>query len=510
MKNYTELKLGSDIVGFASDIYENEINLTEEAVFDLVSAFVPFLEEHSGKKATELTVSVGHDSRTTFEKLKAKVIEALVSAGVRVIDCGLATTPAMFAATKTLNCDGAIMITAGEHPADRNGLKFLLPTGGIDSEDIVKIISLANESKHCERAEGTVEIRDFTDEYAHILIETVCGELGVEENSQPLKGLKIVVDASNGAGGFFADKVLAPLGADVSCSINLEPDGAFPNHIPNPENEYAVACISDAVINASADFGIVFDADADTVGCFDSDGVAINRNRLAAVASAIALEGCSGATVVTDGDSSNGLKDFVENDLNGKLVRFKRGYKNVIGEALRLAMDGQNVCLAVDSTGHVAFKDNGFFDDGTFLAVKIIIAIAKLKREGKSLFDLIAKLKMPLDSKEFRINIGVDEFNIYGELVIEGVQRWCEAKADEDGYILDGEALDGIRVGVDDGWFALKLSNHEPALIFNLESDSKGGVRNILQKIAPFLYNCRFLDTSALIEYLETPEESEE
>ena len=128
MKNYSELKSGSDVRGFASDIFENEINLTDEAVYDISAAFIPFLAKKAGKAANELKVAVGHDSRITADRIKAKVIEALLDAGVTAVDCGLSSTPAMFMTTVLAECDGAVQITASHHPADRNGLKFFLKT----------------------------------------------------------------------------------------------------------------------------------------------------------------------------------------------------------------------------------------------------------------------------------------------------------------------------------------------------------------------------------------------
>lgn len=505
MKDYSELKIGSDVQGVASDILENQINLTDEAVFDIVAAFVPFLENRLGKKATELAVAVGHDNRITAEKIKEKVIEALVSSGVRVLDCGLSSTPAIFSTTKSLECDGAIEITAGHQPADRNGFKFFTASGAVDSDDVIEILNNAAEGKRSENAEGSVEKLDFMSEYVNTLREGICREAGVENNDKPLDGLSIVVDASNGVAGFYAE-MLSTLGANVSDSINLEPDGAFPNHAPDPESDLAIASISDAVINSNADFGLCFNADADRVVLIDSDGVVLSGNRLIALVSVIALENNVGATVVTDSVTSKGVKDFIES-LGGKQYRFKTGHKNVINEAVRLNGEGNDVGVAVDSMGHVAFKANRFFDDGTYLASKIIAKIARLKSEGKTLFDAINDLKAPLDAKDFRIGIGVDEYDIYGELVVEGVERWCEAMAETDGYEIDRENLDGVRVSVADGWFMVKMSAHEPTLLFKVESDQKGGVKSILGKIAPFFYNCRFLNCQALIEYIENPEE---
>ncbi len=508
MKNYIELKSGSDVRGYASDIFGNEVNLTDEAVFDITAAFVPFLAKKVGKNADELTVSVGHDSRITAEKIKAQVIKALTAAGVKVVDCGLSSTPAMFMTTVHAGCDGAVQITASHHPADRNGLKFFLPTGGLDPADIKEIVVDAENGVTASKGEGSVVTRDFMTEYSAILRKLICDELGVKEEDKPLKNYHIVVDAGNGAGGFYADKVLAPLGADTTGSVYLDPDGMFPNHIPNPENALAMASISDAVINSNADLGVIFDTDVDRAGCVDPDGVEINRNRLVALAAAIALENEPGSTVVTDSVTSAGLKEFIEKDLGGKHHRFKRGYKNVINEAIRLCEEDINAPLAIETSGHAALKENYFLDDGAYLVTKIIIKMAKLGREGKSISDLTASLKTPKDEKELRFNILVEEFHSYGECVIEGLQRWCEAKADE-GYIIADDNREGIRVSVDDGWFLLRLSVHDPVMPMNVESDSEGGVKKILEKISEFFFNCRFLDTEALRQYLNEENEAE-
>lgn len=106
---------------------------------------------------------------------------------------------------------------------------------------------------------------------------------------KPLAGKKIIVDAGNGAGGFYVDKVLVPLGADTEGSRFLEPDGNFPNHIPNPENERAMEAICEQVKKSGADLGIIFDTDVDRAGAVDDTGAEINRNRLIALVSAILL-----------------------------------------------------------------------------------------------------------------------------------------------------------------------------------------------------------------------------
>ena len=122
------------------------------------------------------------------------------------------------------------------------------------------------------------------------------------------------MDAGNGAGGFYAQKVLAVLGADISGSQFLQPDGRFPNHIPNPEDKQAMKSACDATVRAGADMGVIFDTDVDRAGCVDSNGREINRNRLIALASVIALEENEGGTIVTDSITSSGLKIFIERE----------------------------------------------------------------------------------------------------------------------------------------------------------------------------------------------------
>lgn len=152
--------------------------------------------------------------------------------------------------------------------------------------------------------------------------------------------------AGNGAGGFYASQVLKPLGADVSGSQFLEPDGRFPNHIPNPENEDAMASVCSAVLEAKADLGIIFDTDVDRAGCVDAAGREINRNRLVALASAIVLEQYPGGTVVTDSITSDGLKVFIERCPRGTLPlqtrlpqRDRRGHPPESGGCLCTARD---------------------------------------------------------------------------------------------------------------------------------------------------------------------------
>ena len=391
--------------------------------------------------------------------------------------------------TVDLGCDGALQITASHHPFNRNGLKFFTREGGLEGSDIEEILEYAqNGESPAENSCGKIRKVDYMTDYAKGLCKKIKEEVNAEDYEHPLKGFKIVVDAGNGAGGFYADKVLSVLGADTTGSRYLEPDGMFPNHIPNPEDATAMASICEAVKEANADLGVIFDTDVDRGGAVDSKGNEINRNRLVAVAAAIALEGNEGGTVVTDSITSSGLKEFIENTLGGQHYRYRRGYKNVIDKALELNAQGINCPLAIETSGHAAMKENYFLDDGAYLCTKIIIKAAQLRKEGKELDELTAALKEPVESKEVRFKILESDFRACGEKIINDLTAYAMA---QNGWNVANDNREGIRVSFDkdngDGWFLLRLSVHDPIMPLNIESDSVGGVDIIYNKLNEFL-----------------------
>ncbi|MBQ5565278.1 MAG: phosphomannomutase/phosphoglucomutase [Clostridia bacterium] len=492
-EKWSQLKSGTDIRGVATEGVEGEhVNLTGEACEAIVSAFALWLSDKVGKDCGELTVSVGRDSRISGPYIAEIVTNTLSKYGVKVLNCGLASTPSMFMTTIDLECDGAVQITASHHPFNRNGLKFFTREGGLESEDITALLTLAQESRVPEyKTSGKIEDIDYMTDYSARLRDIIKTEVNAEDYEHPLKGFKIVVDAGNGAGGFYAEKVLAPLGADTNGSRYLDPDGMFPNHVPNPENAEAMKSICEAVLESKADLGVIFDTDVDRGGAVDSSGNEINRNRLVAVASAIALEGNEGGTIVTDSITSDGLKEFIEKTLGGKHHRFKRGYKNVINEAIRLNSEGINCPLAIETSGHAAMRENYFLDDGAYLCTKIIIKMAKLKQEGKTLEEYVSQLKEAKEEKEVRYKITEHDFRTYGESVIEKLNEYALT---QEGWTLADDSREGVRVSLDkahgNGWFLLRLSVHDPIMPLNIESNDEGGVAVILEQVNKFISDC--------------------
>ena len=498
--DYQKLRNGSDIRGVALDGIEGQpITLTEDVCRNIGRGFALWIMKKSGK-SENIRVSVGRDSRLSGEKLSGWLCSAMAKEGIKVTDFGMASTPAMFMSTITegYDFDGSVMITASHLPFNRNGFKFFTAAGGLEGADIKEILAYAESDAKTGLCGGEILAGEFMDTYSKILADKIRSATGLEK---PLEGFKIVVDAGNGAGGFYVDKVLAPLGADTRGSRFLEPDGSFPNHIPNPENKEAMESITEAVREVGADFGIIFDTDVDRAGAVLSDGSELNRNRIIAMLSAILLREHPGTTIVTDSITSTGLAKFIE-EKGGVHHRFKRGYRNVINESIRLNNEGKDSQLAIETSGHGAFKENYFLDDGAYIVTKLLIELARGKSEGYTLESLIASLEEPAESVEFRMNILLDDFKAYGQSVIDELTAYAEKK---DGWSLAPSNFEGVRVNLDEnhgnGWFLLRLSLHDPLLPLNIESNEVGGAKKIAKELSEFIASYDKLDKAALIDF---------
>ncbi len=498
--NWQSYKSGTDIRGVAVETEKATVTLTDTVIEQITAGFLLWLSQKSQKAVNELCIALGHDSRISAERISNAVIRSAKKYGCHVLFCGLSSTPSMFMINLDRPVDGAVQITASHHPYHLNGLKFFTRDGGLKGEDISSILGFCeNNQSPVETNDGKLETINYLQDYAAFLRNEIAEGVGISEDKFPLQGLHIVVDAGNGAGGFYANQVLAPLGADVSGSVFLEPDGYFPNHIPNPEDKDAMASIQKAVLDNHADFGVIFDTDVDRAGCVDANGVEINRNRLVALASVLALEDCPGGVVVTDSVTSDGLKIFIEQVLRGEHYRYKRGYRNVIDKAIELCHQGKIAPLAIETSGHCAFKDNYFLDDGAYLINRIIIKLVQLRKQGSSLSQLLANLQEPIESMELRFNIKGEDFRTYGQSVLEKLEKFALSA---DGFTLASDNREGIRICADkqhgDGWLLLRLSVHDPVMPLNVESNQTGGCCRILQQVSGLLRSCPRLDCSVL------------
>ena len=313
----------------------------------------------------------------------------------------------------------------------------------------------------------------------------------------------MAVDAGNGAGGFYAD-MLASLGAKTDGSQFLEPDGRFPNHIPNPEDEAAMAAISAAVKRSGANLGVIFDTDCDRAAIVDHTGREINRNRLIALISAILLKQTPGATIVTDSVTSSGLAEFIAAN-GGVHYRFKRGYRNVIDEAIRLNETGVECPLAIETSGHAALKENHFLDDGMYLVTVLIVEAMRLRREGRELSSLLDGLREPMESTELRLGTLGDDRFAAADGVFDRINAYAANNSD---WHIAPDNREGIRVSFDlnggkqNGWLLIRLSVHDPVMPLNIESDVKGGVQQMAKALYDVLKDADNIELKNLKDFI--------
>ena len=552
--------------------------LTTDAAFWVGVGFGEYLRKINPIASAALAVGIGRDSRESGAELTLWLAGGLEAVGVTACDLGLSTTPAMYlSCVSSEKCTsdshgdpiwpfaGAISLTASHLPSKWNGFKFFTPDmpTNIGEDGIQAII----DSCALEKFDSLIPFpsdfqgrlpRSFIPTYSEFLKKTIRDlvfESVQTESTEdrgnasdfiefPLKGLKICVNAGNGAGGFLSS-TLRDLGADTSSSLHLEPDGSFPNHIANPEDKKAIQCTADAVRRSGADLGICLDTDADRVGLVEgnndiidssSHGVSpeirlLNRNCLVALVSKVALRGSLGGTIVTDSATSNGLSHFIEISLGGQHLRFKKGYRFVIEKARSI----EGCVAAVECSGHGAWRDNGWVDDGCYTSVKLLAELSLMRRKQKHtmssektnedknidimsnirlcrLSDLLVGLEEPAESVELRFRVTggpskMTEVTQKSLEILRSVARSTqidELKPEKSVYSWSIEKVnyEGLRVNFDithrkiekitnaitncsqsivveknfTGWCMLRASLHEPILSMQIECDQKGGI----------------------------------
>jgi phosphomannomutase len=329
-----------------------------------------------------------------------------------------------------------------------------------------------------------------------ILRET--GASGLEE--RPLEGLKIVFNSGNGSGGFFND-VLKNLGADVSASMFVEHNSAFPNGVPNPESQSMVDATMKVCQESKADLGIMLDTDADRSGFIvpsstdeDSTYEPLNRNRLIALLGVLFAETSPGCTIVTDSVTSEGLANFLQQDLGLHHVRYLKGYANVIAKARELTDTGDyNAEVAIETSGHCAMRENDYLDDGTYTAVKVIGLLAKVKKEkAGNLLELISGMVEMPETAELRMTVNDESLettaDIFDFMQMEIERALCGEEECTLDWMVDEENLEGMRVRTmmsPGGFFMLRKSLHDPLISMQIEGEDREEV--LLSVVQPIL-----------------------
>jgi len=389
-------------------------------------------------------VVVGHDIRLSSESIKGALTEGLLEQGVDVYDIGLCGTEEIYFATSHAGMDGGIAVTASHNPKDYNGMKFVREESRPISGDtgLFDIKRLAEEDSFEPAARrGQLHSLDTSAAYVEHLLSYV--------DVEALKPLKIVTDAGNGGAGRVID-LLEPHLPFEFIKLHHEPDGNFPNGVPNPllpENRTAAIA---AVREHGADLGLGWDGDFDRCFFFDASGEFIEGYYVVGLLAEAFLKQGGAARIVHDPRLTWNTVDIVES-LGGEAVQSKTGHA-FIKERMRV----ENAVYGGEMSAHHYFRDFAYCDSGM---IPWLLVTALVSTRGQPLADLVAE-RMAAYPCSGEINRTIDDPGAVLAMVEE-------AYAGDAGQV---EHVDGLSV-ILDGWrFNLRMSNTEPVVRLNVES----------------------------------------
>ena len=410
--------------------------LSADVCYRIGNAMAEFLDGES--------IVVGRDMRLSSKEFSDAVIQGLVDAGVDALDIGLCGTEMVYFATSFLGADGGVMVTASHNPADYNGLKFVregarpisADTGLVD----IRRLAEADERKLAKKPGAVRQVDIFDDYIGHIL-----GYIDVAR----LKPLKLLVNAGNGCAGIAIDGLEKHLPFEF-IKVNNEPDGTFPNGIPNPmllENQAATA---DQVLAHKADMGIAWDGDFDRCFLFDENGKFIEGYYIVGLLAESLLEHHAGASVVHDPRLTWNTLEIVA-QAGGEAVQSKSGH-SFIKERMREV----DAIYGGEMSAHHYFRDFSYADSGM---IPWLLVAELISKTGKPLSRLVGDriARFPASGE---INRQVPD----QALAIKTIRDRFEPEA------VSVDETDGISLEFEDWRFNLRSSNTEPVIRLNVES----------------------------------------
>jgi phosphomannomutase len=387
---------------------------------------------------------VGRDMRLSSAELTDAVIRGLTEAGVEVLDIGLCGTEMVYFATMHLKADGGIMVTASHNPADYNGLKLVREDARPISADsgLVDIRALAEaddrklEANHGERKEV-----DIFDAYINHMLGYI--------NASNLKPLKLVVNAGNGCAGIAVDGLESHLPFEL-IKLHNEPDGTFPNGIPNPMLLENQAVTANAVIENNADMGIAWDGDFDRCFLFDENGGFIEGYYLVGLLAESFLKKVPGSKIVHDPRLTWNTFDLVES-AHGEAVQSKSGH-SFIKEKMREV----DAIYGGEMSAHHYFRDFSYADSGM---IPWLLVAELISQSGKSLSQLVSERQA-----KFPVSGEINREVASAEATLETLKATYGEKAN------NVDDTDGYSFEFDDWRFNIRMSNTEPVVRLNVES----------------------------------------
>lgn len=407
-------------------------------------------------------VVVGGDTRLTSESLKMALAQGLMDAGCDVIDIGLAGTEEIYFSTFYLDTDGGIEVTASHNPIDYNGMKLVGKGAQPISSDsgLKEIQRLAEENEfppvdNIKR--GTYRKQNVLAAYVDMLLSYVNFDVFRTTN------LKLVLNSGNGAAGHVIDEIERRFANEKIpiefIKIHNEPDGSFPNGIPNPLLPESRKDTIDAVIQSGANMGIAFDGDFDRCFLFDERGNFIEGYYIVGLLAEAFLCKEAGAKIIHDPRLTWNTIDIVDK-CNGIAVMSKTGHA-FIKERMRK----ENAIYGGEMSAHHYFRDFAYCDSGM---IPWLLVVELILTTGKTLGQLVqARIaKFPVSGE---INCKVDD----ARTLISALEKHYRVDAKSIDY------TDGLSMTFNNWRFNVRISNTEPLLRLNVEAK---GDRYLMQQ----------------------------
>ncbi len=395
------------------------------------------------------TVAVGYDGRLSSPDLERALVEGLAATGVDVWRVGRGPTPMLYFAQRSLGADGGIMVTGSHNPPDHNGFKMVVGKAAVYGEQIKALGRLA-ETGDFESGSGSVGERKVFDAYLDRLCRDYRGG----------RALTVAWDAGNGAAGE-AVAALAKRLPGAHHTLFTEIDGRFPNHHPDPTDEKNLKHLKDAVLKHGCEVGIALDGDGDRIGVVDGKGRVLWGDQFMVLFAEDVLADRPGAIIIADVKASQSLFDRVA-AMGGKPLMYRTGHS-----LIKAKMTETGAPLAGEMSGHIFFADRYYgFDDALYAAVRLLSILARRKQ---TLAEFRDSLPAVVNTPELRFPCPEErKFKVVDEVR----DRLMAAKADVNG-------IDGVRVKTKDGWWLLRASNTQAALVARCEAGDDAGLARL-------------------------------
>lgn len=394
------------------------------------------------------TVCIGHDIRLSGPELSNSLAKGLNDSGVDVIDLGMVGTEMVYFATANYGYDGGVMITASHNPPQYNGMKMVRSESRPISGDtgLYNIERRAVEKQWERTGTGSVTSRDVYDDFTMHLTRF--------DTDHQITPLKVLASPGNGAAGIAMDKLIPHVPLQVT-RMMFEPDGHFPNGVPNPILEESRAPVEAEMKSGTYDFGVAWDGDYDRAFFFDEHGTFIEGYYIVGLLAKAILADNPGAAIIYDPRLTWNTLEIVEK-AGGRAVMCKSGHA-FIKEKMR----AENAVYGGEMSAHHYFRDHWYCDSGMIP----LMLIAKLvSTTGQSLGQLVGEMiaKFPCSGE---INSTVA--NVADVLVK------VEAAYSAGGSI---DRTDGLSIEFDNWRFNLRGSNTEPVIRLNIEARGDAGL----------------------------------